>query len=430
MPAPARDLDAAARRAGARGRGGAAVGADVAARRRWLRRRHRAPRRARRGAAPARIRRRRGRRRRLAVGRRRLARSRRGRGPSKVQGRRTTVDARPPLPLADVPAGGVRLATSWVEPAYLEPDASWCAPGGEPATPLANGGAFGGKESLDRAGRRHASSPNDSGAPVRVVFSREDVVRLGPEAATDRRDRGARRHDGADARSGAWPVRVRHLRSTVRPSRRPTRSCSTTRWEPVAVPGPADVGRRCAPPAWPSWPCCVEGALAAAGARPGRARVRDEPRARRSCSTRAPRCRRVARSPGRGSRSTRPGAVERVDGAGRGRRPARRGRAALLRDRRRAHGARLGAVARSSPSIPTTGDVHDLTIRSFGVIRPKDTPPIEVEIVDDDGPPLGRGVGRGVRRGRGGDVERDQRRARDPARGVPGALSLRRRSSR
>ena len=34
---------------------------------------------------------------------------------------------------------------------------------------------------------------------------------------------------------------------------------------------------------------------------------------------------------------------------------------------------------------PETGEVHDLTIRSFGVIRAKDTPPIDVEIVDDAG---------------------------------------------
>ena len=53
---------------------------------------------------------------------------------------------RPAHPL-DVPAGewDVTLRTTWVEPAYLEPDASWCEPGGEPATPLANGGAFGAK---------------------------------------------------------------------------------------------------------------------------------------------------------------------------------------------------------------------------------------------------------------------------------------------
>jgi xanthine dehydrogenase small subunit len=62
----------------------------------------------------------------------------------KVQGRRTTIDPRPPLGL---PPGqwDVTLRTSWVEPAYLETDASWCTPGGEPASPLGNGGAFGGK---------------------------------------------------------------------------------------------------------------------------------------------------------------------------------------------------------------------------------------------------------------------------------------------
>jgi xanthine dehydrogenase small subunit len=37
---------------------------------------------------------------------------------------------------------------------------------------------------------------------------------------------------------------------------------------------------------------------------------------------------------------------------------------------------------------PESGEVHDLTIRSFGVIRAKDTPPIDVTIVDDSGPPL------------------------------------------
>src|SRR5690606_18691089 len=62
----------------------------------------------------------------------------------KVQGRRSTSGLRWPI---EVPPGDwVRtLRTTWVEPAYLEPDASWCAPGGKPVTPLANGGAFGGK---------------------------------------------------------------------------------------------------------------------------------------------------------------------------------------------------------------------------------------------------------------------------------------------
>jgi xanthine dehydrogenase small subunit len=34
---------------------------------------------------------------------------------------------------------------------------------------------------------------------------------------------------------------------------------------------------------------------------------------------------------------------------------------------------------------PDSGEVQDLTIRSFGVIRAKDTPPIEVTVVADDG---------------------------------------------
>src|SRR6185437_4380706 len=47
---------------------------------------------------------------------------------AKVQGRRTTVDAHAPLldRMPACPPGGVQLATQWVEPAYLEPDASWC----------------------------------------------------------------------------------------------------------------------------------------------------------------------------------------------------------------------------------------------------------------------------------------------------------------
>jgi aerobic-type carbon monoxide dehydrogenase small subunit (CoxS/CutS family) len=97
----------------------------------------------------------------------------------KVQGRRTTAALRHPL---EVPPGEwVRtLRTTWVEPAYLEPDASWCTPGGEPALPLANGGAFGGKVDsvVGSAARRLA---DELGRPVRALLSREDVVRLGPK---------------------------------------------------------------------------------------------------------------------------------------------------------------------------------------------------------------------------------------------------------
>ena len=62
----------------------------------------------------------------------------------------------------------------------MEPDASWCAPGGEPASPFGNGGAFGGKLRSPVAGdaRRLADG---HGRPVRVLWSREDVVRRGPK---------------------------------------------------------------------------------------------------------------------------------------------------------------------------------------------------------------------------------------------------------
>lgn len=106
-----------------------------------------------------------------------LADARRASG--KVQGRRTTAPVFWPIELP--PGDWARtLATTWVEPAYLEPDASWCRPGGEPMSSRGNGGAFGGKVSSDigRAARRLA---DEHGRPVRLLSTREDVVRLGPK---------------------------------------------------------------------------------------------------------------------------------------------------------------------------------------------------------------------------------------------------------
>ena len=95
------------------------------------------------------------------------------------EGRRSTLAATPPL---EVPPGDwdVTLRTCWSEPAYLELDASWCLPGGRPADPLANGGAFGGKEtSLAAATARRLA--DETGRAVRVVYSRPDATRLGPK---------------------------------------------------------------------------------------------------------------------------------------------------------------------------------------------------------------------------------------------------------
>lgn len=103
------------------------------------------------------------------------ARRRAGRTP----GRNSTLPLRHPV---EPPPGrwAVVLRTTFVEPAYLELDASWCRPGEEPASPLANGGAFGGKlASVAPATARRLA--DETGRPVRVVLAREDVVRLGPK---------------------------------------------------------------------------------------------------------------------------------------------------------------------------------------------------------------------------------------------------------
>ncbi len=97
----------------------------------------------------------------------------------KVQGRRSTAGPRHPVP---VPDGDweLTLQTTWVEPAYLETDGSWCLPGGTPADSLANGGAFGGKASSP-VGAEARRLADEHGQAVRVLWSREDVVRDGPK---------------------------------------------------------------------------------------------------------------------------------------------------------------------------------------------------------------------------------------------------------
>ena len=105
----------------------------------------------------------------------RAARARGGR----VQGRNSTVPLTHPVA---VPEGewALTLQTTWAEPAYVEPDASWSRPGGMPASPLANGGAFGGKRRSPVPGRARSLS-DETGEVVRVLWRREDVVRRGPK---------------------------------------------------------------------------------------------------------------------------------------------------------------------------------------------------------------------------------------------------------
>jgi aerobic-type carbon monoxide dehydrogenase small subunit (CoxS/CutS family) len=298
----------------------------------------------------------------------------------KVQGRRTTIEERPPLALPDRPLGGVRLATSWVEPAYLEPDASWCEPGSEPATPLANGGAFGGKQSsfAPEAARELADR---LGRSVRVVLSREDVVRHGPKRAPI--SAGAMCRDDAITMRGrvAAGGEAAFADAVLPPYRIPV----DHRWEAVPVPGPP-VGTHLRAAGAAELAVLVEGAIDEAGV--DRAALIDDERAARVLLD-------TSASAAGGALA---GARVHLDASG-----------ALTRvEVRVAAGDPLDAVVLRSYAVGAThmalgwalsegiavdsgtGEVHDLTIRSFGVIRAKDTPPIDVTIVDDDGPPLPR----------------------------------------
>ena len=275
----------------------------------------------------------------------------------KVQGRRSTAALRHPV---EVPAGAwaLTLATTFVEPAYLEPDASWCEPGGEPAGPLANGGAFGGKlaSQAPAAARRLA---DEHGRCVRVVFSREDVTRLGPKRPPIA---AGLRVDGTGIVRVARPPGSSPLAAWVEAVRSVLPGVDV---EEVAVPGPP-----------------VSGALRGAGWV--------------EASVLA------AALDARRSGATGPGHVVEV------RSPAgARGRAALSADgsvhltvaggrvldevvlRSYALGAvhqALGWVRAEGIAVDDHGEVLDLTIRSFGVLSARDTPSVQVVVEDDPGP--------------------------------------------
>ncbi len=303
------------------------------------------------------------------------ARSRAG----KVQGRRTTRDDGPPLEAPVAPPGGVALATSWVEPAYLEPDASWCEPGGGSASPLANGGAFGGKDE-DLAGECAAELSRALGRTARVVYAREDVARRSykrpPIAATAVYDDGRLLIEGRVARAGSAAF-------VALPSA--YRCVIDGRWQHVAVEGPPTAEHvRGFPVAEQA--VLVEGALAEAGV--NRADLVTDRCAALLLDS-------VVEAP----TGARAGARVQID-PGTGRLAAVTVRVAcgdpldevVLRSY--ACGAvhmALGWVLSEGLAVDReTGEVLGLTIRSFGIIRARDLPPITVEIVDEPGPPIAR----------------------------------------
>lgn len=271
----------------------------------------------------------------------------------KVQGRRSGLQLQYPL---DVPGGDwdISLQTTWVEPAYLEPDSSWCVPGGDPASPVANGGAFGGKlESQAPAAARRLADGH--GRPVRVVFAREDVVRLGPKrppvAAGVRLDgRGAMR---IVAGSGLEPLVFPGLEV-----------------EEVPVPGtPHPVSAHLRAAGW------AEAAVLLAAARSAAA-------GRQSATVETPEGAR-ARADVSVDDSGWPTGVQLEVDAG--------DPLDLVTLRSYAQGAAhmaLGWVCSEGIAMdPESGEFADLTIRSFGVIRAKDTPPIEVSVRPSDEEP-------------------------------------------
>lgn len=261
----------------------------------------------------------------------------------KVQGRRTAADFGPPIALPDGEFDVV-LQTSWVEPGYLETDASWCEPGGEPASVLGNGGAFGGKETsgLGETARRLA---DQYGRPVRVLLAREDVVRYGPK----RPPMAAGIHaDGSGVVRVARTPGITEAITAVAPG---------LKVEEVDCAGPpTSVQIRGA-----GW---LEAAVLLAAAR-----------------------REVGwiTAPSGGSATATIGAdglVEVWVRAGQALDPT------VLRSYcvGAAHMG-LSLVRGEALSVAPDGEVHDLTIRSFGILRAVDTPEVQVHL-DDDGPPV------------------------------------------
>ena len=281
----------------------------------------------------------------------------------KVQGRSTTVPLAHPV---DLPGGewAVTLATTWVEPAYVEPDASWCAPGGVPASPYGNGGSFGGKLHSPVAGdaRRLA---DQHGRAVRVLWSREDVVRRGPKRPPVA---GGVRPDGTGvlrvATSGpaldgaAWDA-VEAAVAVVAPG---------LALERVEVVGPTTAPELRAA-VW------AEAAVLVAAVRLGRpgTPVVDVP-----VEVVAPSgARAVARCAADGSLDVEVAAGAVLD-------------AVVLRSYAigAAHQA-LGWVRSEGIAVSPEGEVQDLTVRSFGILQARAVPEVTVHLVEAlDEPPV------------------------------------------
>jgi len=260
----------------------------------------------------------------------------------KVQGRRTSGEWGQPL---EIPDGDwdVSLATSWVEPAYLETDASWCEPGGEPVSPLANGGAFGSKigSEVAEVARRLA---DEHGRVVRVLYAREDAVRRGPKRPPIA---AGLRRDGTGILRVARTSGIAAVIHAVLPD---------VEVQECDIAGPAtSLAIRGA-----GW---VEAEVLAAGIRGEVGWIR---------------------SPSGGSATA---------GIGSDRSISVEVRCGEVLDEIVLRSYCIGAahmalswVTSESLAVDDSGEIHDLTIRSFGVLRAIDTPRIDVMVADEAGP--------------------------------------------
>jgi hypothetical protein len=234
-------------------------------------------------------------------------------------------------------------------------------------------GAFGGKSTsvVTRAARELADEYQRT---VRVLFAREDAVRFGakrpPIAAS------ARVVDGVVAIEGSRAAA--ELPAVVLPY-----TLDVTRaWTDVMLAGPPVAPLRAA---WAEEHVLVEGAIEAA-ALDRAALVRDA----RAAAVLLDTCALEPAGAVAGARvDLRDGAVASV--------AVRMAAGDPLDEvvlRSYATGAvhmALGWVFTESIAVDaSTGEVHDLTIRSFGIVRPRAMPPVEIELVDDPGPPLPR----------------------------------------
>jgi len=260
----------------------------------------------------------------------------------KVQGRRTTLE--PSFPIG-LPPGDwdATLQTSWVDPAYLETDAAWAEPGKPATSPLANGGAFGAKvDSIVKTVAEQLASQYDR--PVRALFSREDSVRYGakrPPVA------GAANADGTGVIRVATTPGIEDLIAAATPG---------LQIEQVDVPGQLVTSANIRGAGW------VEAISLIALARGAAERVS---------------------SPGGGwAEATvtddriyvRIGAGETLDEM-------------VLRSYC-IGAAHMGfsLVMAEQLAVDADGIAQDLTVRSFGVVRASETPTIEIEIGEADGP--------------------------------------------